>query len=120
MTECSAPATLNKLDNYKFGTAGTPLSCNEIKIAKDGEVLIKGGNIVKGYWRMPEQTKDAFTEDGWLMSGDIGEIDGDGFLKITDRKKRSDYYGGREKYSPSEYRESLQTGPAIRTVCGYR
>ena len=87
MTECSAPATLNRLNDYKFGTAGKALSCNEVKIAEDGEVLIKGGNVVQGYWKMPDQTKEAFTSDGWLMSGDIGVIDSDGFLSITDRKK---------------------------------
>ena len=111
MTECSAPATLNKLDNYKFGTAGTPLSCNEIRIAEDGEVLIKGGNITKGYWRMPEQTKDAFTDDGWLMSGDIGEIDEDGFLKITDRKKDLIITAGGKNIAPQNIENRFKQDP---------
>lgn len=87
MTECSAPATLNTITDYKFGTTGKPIPCNKIKIADDGEILIKGDNVIQGYWKMPEQTKEAFTDDGWLMSGDIGHIDQDGFLVITDRKK---------------------------------
>lgn len=111
MTECSAPATLNKLDNYKFGTAGTPLSCNEIKIAKDGEVLIKGGNVMNGYWNMPEQTAEAFTKDGWLMSGDIGEIDGDGFLKITDRKKDLIITAGGKNIAPQNIENRFKQDP---------
>jgi long-chain acyl-CoA synthetase len=87
LTETTAPATLNVIDDYRFGTTGKPLPCNEVKIAPDGEILIKGGNVIRGYWRMPEQTKNVFTPDGWLMTGDIGHLDEDGFLAITDRKK---------------------------------
>ena len=87
LTETTAPATLNVIDDYRFGTTGKPLPCNEVKIAPDGEILIKGGNVIRGYWRMPEQTKNVFTPDGWLMTGDIGRLDEDGFLAITDRKK---------------------------------
>jgi long-chain acyl-CoA synthetase len=111
MTECSAPATLNKLDNYKFGTAGTPLSCNEVRIADDGEVLIKGGNIIRGYWKMPEETKDAFTDKGWLMSGDIGTIDNDGFLTITDRKKDLIITAGGKNIAPQNIEGHFKQNP---------
>ena len=87
LTETTAPATLNVINDYRFGTTGKPLPCNEVKIAPDGEILIKGGNVIRGYWKMPEQTKNFFTPDGWLMTGDIGRLDEDGFLAITDRKK---------------------------------
>jgi long-chain acyl-CoA synthetase len=111
MTECSAPATLNKLDNYKFGTAGTPLSCNEVRIADDGEVLIKGGNIIRGYWKMPEETKNAFTDNGWLMSGDIGTIDQDGFLTITDRKKDLIITAGGKNIAPQNIEGHFKQNP---------
>lgn len=111
MTECSAPATLNKLDNYKFGTAGTPLSCNEVRIAGDGEILIKGGNVISGYWKMPEQTKEAFTEDGWLKSGDIGEFDEDGYLKITDRKKDLIITAGGKNIAPQNIEGLFKQNP---------
>lgn len=87
LTECSTVASVNRIDNYKFGTVGLPLPGVEIRIAEDGEILIGGKNIFKEYFNDPEATKDAKTNDGWLKTGDIGEIDEDGFLTITDRKK---------------------------------
>lgn len=87
MTETTAPVSLNVIDDYRFGTTGKPLPCNEVRIAPDGEILVRGGNIIRGYWQMPEQTKNLFTPDGWLMTGDIGRLDEGGFLAITDRKK---------------------------------
>ena len=111
MTECSAPATLNMLDDYKFGTAGKPLSCNEVKIAPDGEILIRGGNVIKGYWKMPDQTREAITPDGWLMSGDIGEFDKDGFLKITDRKKDLIITAGGKNIAPQNIEGHFKENP---------
>jgi long-chain acyl-CoA synthetase len=87
LTESTAPVSLNVMDAYRFGTTGKPLPCNEVRIAPDGEILVRGGNIFQGYWRMPEQTREALTQDGWLRTGDIGRLDEDGFLIITDRKK---------------------------------
>jgi long-chain acyl-CoA synthetase len=83
MGSCNAPK------DFKFGTAGRPIDGNHIKIADDGEILIKGDNVFKGYWNKPEATAEAMTEDGYFKTGDIGMIDEDGFLKITDRRKIS-------------------------------
>jgi len=116
MTECSAPATLNRLDDYKFGTAGKALSCNQLRIAEDGEILIKGENVIQGYWKMPEQTKEAFTDDGWLMSGDIGVIDRDGFLSITDRKKDLIITAGGKNIAPQNIENMFKQDPLFEQV----
>ena len=89
MTENTSFSNLNRYDNYNFGVVGPPGAGLFHKIANDGEVLFKGRNVMKGYYKMPEETRDNFTEDGWLRSGDIGEILEGNVLKITGRKKRS-------------------------------
>ena len=116
MTECSAPATLNTITDYKFGTTGKPIPCNKIKIADDGEILIKGDNVIQGYWKMPEQTKEAFTDDGWLMSGDIGHIDQDGFLVITDRKKDLIITAGGKNIAPQNIEGMFKQDPLFEQV----
>lgn len=101
MTECCAPATLSGLYDYRIGTVGKPLPDVDVKIADDGEILIKGDNVFAGYWKMEQQTVDAFTEDGYLMSGDIGEFK-DGFLMITDRKKDLIITSGGKNIAPQK------------------
>src|SRR3989440_2673149 len=86
LTETTAPATFNRPGKAHFGTVGQPLPGVEIRLASDGEILVKGGNVFSGYFKDPKATQEAL-EDGWLRTGDIGELDKDGYLKITDRKK---------------------------------
>ena len=86
LTETTAPATFNRPGQARFGTVGLPLPGVEIKLAGDGEVLVKGGNVFTGYFEDEKDTREAL-EDGWLRTGDIGELDKDGYLRITDRKK---------------------------------
>jgi long-chain acyl-CoA synthetase len=76
----------NRPENYKFGTVGPPMPGCEVKIASDGEILVRSDMMFSGYYKAPGQTRDMF-RDGWLLTGDIGEVDNEGFLKITGRKK---------------------------------
>ena len=100
LTETSAGSSVNRPDNYKFGTVGLPFDGTEFKIAEDGEILIKGPGVMQGYHHLEEQTEESL-KDGWFHTGDIGEIDDDGFVKITDRKKDLFKTSGGKYVAPS-------------------
>lgn len=101
----------------KPGTVGRPVIWTEEKIAGDGEILVKGPQIFKGYWNMPEETKEVFTEDGWFKTGDIGEFDKEGFLSITDRKKELFVTSGGKNIAPHPIELSLIAKPCIDQAC---
>ena len=113
MTENSAIATGNTPDKVKLGTVGTPQAGTELKLAEDGEILVRHPGVFKGYSKNEEATKEVIDEDGWLYTGDVGEYDGE-FLKIVDRKKDIIITSGGKNVSPSEIENNIKTSPFIK------
>ena len=113
MSETCGAGTVNPPDKIKIGTVGPPAPGIQIKLDTDGEVLLKGGVVMLGYRNLPDKTAETFTEDGWLRTGDIGEFDEDGYLKIVDRKKELIINAAGKNMSPANIEATLKTASPL-------
>src|SRR5512133_484368 len=113
MSETCGTATCNPPEKIKLGTVGPPVPGAEIKLADDGEVRVRGDFVMPGYRKLPEKNEEAFTDDGWLRTGDIGEIDEDGYLKIVDRKKELIINAAGKNMSPANIESHLKTASPL-------
>lgn len=116
LTECSPTLTLNRPDAFRFDAVGKPFPSVELKLAEDGEILARGPNVFRGYHKNPEATKEAFTEDGWFKTGDIGRWTDDGFLQIVDRKKDILVTAGGKNVAPANIELRFNDDPYIAHV----
>src|SRR3954463_11661513 len=112
MTETSTAATVSSPEEFKVGTIGKPFPGCEVKIAEDGEILVKGPNVFQGYHKNPEATRETIV-DGWLHTGDIGEIDSQGFIKITGRKKDIIITAGGKNITPANLENEIKQHPLV-------
>ncbi len=118
MSETTGVGTVNPPERIKIGTVGKPAPGVEIKLADDGEVLIRGDVVMTGYRNMPEKTAEVLGPDGWLATGDVGEIDADGYLRIVDRKKELIINSAGKNMSPANIESQLKgAGPLIGQAC---
>jgi len=115
LTETSPVIAVNTPVNHRIGTVGTILPNLEVRIAEDGEILVRGPSVFKGYWNRPEETQNAF-QDGWFKTGDIGHVDADGFLSVTDRKKELIKTSGGKFIAPQPIENSLKLNPLVGTA----
>jgi long-chain acyl-CoA synthetase len=106
---------VNTPGNHRIGTVGKILPNLEVRIAEDGEILVRGPSVFKGYWNRPEETQNAF-QDGWFKTGDIGHIDADGYLSVTDRKKELIKTSGGKFIAPQPIENSLKLNPLIASA----
>ena len=112
LTETSPVIAVNSPEAHKLGTVGKPLANVEVRIAEDGELLVRGPSVFQGYWNRPDETQGAFV-DGWFKTGDIGNLDADGFLSITDRKKDLIKTSGGKFIAPQPLENSLKHNALI-------
>jgi len=117
MTENTSFTNLNRVDNYRFGWVGPTGPGIEQKTNPDGEVLYRGRNVMKEYYKMPEETAATLTSDGWQHTGDLGEIDDEGFLRITGRKKDLIVTAGGKNVAPSAIEGAIATSKYVGQVC---
>ncbi|MGQ0536276.1 MAG: AMP-dependent synthetase/ligase [Methanobacteriota archaeon] len=113
LTETSPVLAVNTFDAFRIGSVGKPVPGVEVRIASDGEILAKGPCVFSGYWNLPKESAEAFTEDGWFKTGDIGRIDTEGFLFITDRKKELLVLSNGKKLAPQPVENDLKQLPMV-------
>lgn len=113
LTESTAIISMNTPESWKLATVGQIVRNTEVRIADDGEILVRGPAIMKGYYKLPEATAEVLTEDGWFSTGDIGKLDEDGFLSITDRKKDLFKTSGGKYIAPAPIENHLKTSPYV-------
>jgi long-chain acyl-CoA synthetase len=112
LTETSSAISVNTFERHRVGSVGPVFSAIEVRIAQDGEILVRGPVVMKGYWQKPQETAAAL-ENGWFHTGDIGMIDSEGFLHITDRKKDLLVTSGGKKVAPQPIEAALKASPRI-------
>ncbi|MEM9730488.1 MAG: AMP-binding protein, partial [Myxococcota bacterium] len=113
MTETTAFASVQPYGRPKFGTIGKALPRVEVKIAEDGEIMLKGDNMTKGYFRLPEKSAELYDDDGWMHTGDLGTLDDQGFISITGRKKDLIITAGGKNVAPAEMEGYIQSIPGV-------
>ncbi|MDZ4224361.1 MAG: long-chain fatty acid--CoA ligase, partial [bacterium] len=119
LTETFAAVALNRLDDFRFGSVGKPLDGVRVKIAKDGEICVKGDIIFSGYWHLKKETEESFDTEGWFLTGDIGEFTKDGFLRITDRKRDIIKTSGGKMVAPQSIESLMQQSRYIQQFMVY-